>query len=67
MEEDMQAFTLDKEQIKDIFVEAETSCSLCGSNLKFDHQIDHVKKEVTEEAKCTMCGIKNRKRHFALQ
>lgn len=63
----MQAFTLDKEQIKDMFMETEKCCSLCGSDLKFDHNIDHIKQEVTEEAKCTMCGIRNKKRYFALQ
>jgi C4-type Zn-finger protein len=63
----MQAYNLDKEQIKEMFLEAEQSCSLCGSNLTFSHNIDHVKKEVVEEACCKMCGIKNKKRQFALQ
>lgn len=63
----MQAFNLDKEQFLDLFLEAEQCCSLCGSNLTFNHNIDHIKQEVTEEAKCTMCGIRNKKRQFALQ
>ena len=56
-----------KEQIRDLFLENEATCSLCGSELKQVHKVDHINQKVTEQSHCNSCGIRNKKRSFVLQ
>ena len=56
-----------KEEIREIFLDNEKNCSLCGGKLKFLHSIDHINKQVMEESYCKSCGIRHKKRNFGLQ
>ena len=58
---------LSKKQFRDLFIEGETSCSLCGTELKHKHKVDFIKQEVTEEQVCPSCGIRSKKKNHALQ
>jgi len=42
-------------------------CCLCGTNLKFKHQIDFATLNVDEEAFCMHCQIRAHKREYRLQ
>ncbi len=35
-------------------------CCLCGTQLKFQHKVDHIRRLVTEDAHCERCGVKHR-------
>jgi len=58
---------LSKEQIRDIFIETERNCSLCGNELKLIHNVDFIKQTVEEQGVCKSCGIRSKKRDFILQ
>jgi len=42
-------------------------CVLCGTNLVFHHKTDFIGLNVTEEAHCPHCNIRNRQTSHALQ
>lgn len=58
---------LNKEQIRELFLDAEKNCSLCGSELRTEHHTDHISQKVTEQSICKSCGIRTKKRSFILQ
>lgn len=43
------------------------NCCLCGTELKFHHKVDHIHRLVTEDARCTSCGVKHRSCMHPLQ
>lgn len=43
------------------------NCCLCGTELQFQHKVDHIHLIVTEDARCTNCGVKHRTHHYGLQ
>jgi hypothetical protein len=43
------------------------TCCLCGSELTYTHVTNFVTQEVTEEAECQSCHIRNRKEQHSLQ
>jgi hypothetical protein len=57
------AMKLSKEDI----IESLETCCLCGSKLRFSHQMDYLNLQVHEEAKCSECGIKSQSAQFILQ
>tara|TARA_B100001248_G_C27392018_1_gene462991 strand:- start:2572 stop:2772 length:201 start_codon:yes stop_codon:yes gene_type:complete len=65
--QDIQDLQLTKEQIRQIFIDTEQNCSLCGSTLKLIHNVDYIKQEVEEQGKCPSCGVQSKKRNFVLQ
>lgn len=42
------------------------SCALCGTNLKFDHEVNYSRLTVREHAHCPACQIRLRARDFVL-
>jgi len=42
-------------------------CVLCGSALDFKHKTDFISGQVTEEAHCPACKIRNRQTCYSLQ
>ncbi len=43
-----------------------TTCCLCGTDLKFKHQIDFTSLKVVEDAHCPACRIQLRQREHIL-
>jgi len=43
------------------------TCCLCGSDLKFQHKVDHIANMAHEEAHCESCGVKHRSTDHRLQ
>ena len=39
------------------FIEEENSCCLCGSDLAFDYELDHIQQTVIEKAHCSVCSV----------
>jgi hypothetical protein len=48
-------------------VETIDNCFLCGHKLDFVHVTDFRRNEVTEDARCTACGVKQKTHLFILQ
>lgn len=44
----------------------ENACPLCGTELLFDHKIDHLKKRVEETANCPCCHIRTKTKETTL-
>lgn len=51
---------------REIFLQDQNCCCLCGDQLKFDHLVDFLQLTVIENAECDACKIKLRKRLFTL-
>lgn len=51
---------------KDLFLENETTCCLCGHDLHFKHEIDFATNVIAEFAKCSECHIELRTRQSTL-
>lgn len=51
---------------REIFIQDQNCCCLCGEQLSFDHVIDFMQLTVIESAECDACKIKLRKRLFTL-
>lgn len=49
------------------FLQDQNHCCLCGSELKFDHRMDHLTLTVVEDAKCDDCHISLRTKTHSLQ
>jgi hypothetical protein len=49
------------------FKEAINNCPLCGTSLKFEHEIDFLYNKVTEECQCAACSLKIRSETHDLQ
>ena len=47
-------------------IEDLTCCTLCGTELKFEQNIDYMALAVTEHASCPSCGIPLRAREHKL-
>lgn len=45
---------------KDLFLESENQCCLCGSDIEFEHIYDFAEHSVTETAHCSKCQIQLR-------
>ena len=43
------------------------TCCLCGSDLQFQHKVDHITQLATEDANCKSCGVKHRSTQHHLQ
>lgn len=43
------------------------TCCLCGSDLKFQHKVDHIQGLAIEDASCSSCGVKQRTSQHTLQ
>lgn len=52
---------------QEAFLEDQTTCCLCGTSLKFAHQVDYLTLRVHEEADCPSCMIQLRSREHTLQ
>lgn len=55
------------EEEREMTIEGHNTCCLCGSDLKFQHQIDYMTLVVKEEAHCPSCRIQMRQRDHTLQ
>jgi hypothetical protein len=42
-------------------------CVLCGGDLAFKHRTDFVQQNVTEDAHCPSCNVRNRQSNYILQ
>jgi hypothetical protein len=51
----------------DEIIETINNCFLCGHTLQFVHVTDFKTLQVSEDARCTACGIKQKTSHFKLQ
>lgn len=49
------------------FVEDHTTCCLCGTELKFDFNIDHTQNKVLEQAACPCCHVQMKQKEHNLQ
>ncbi len=60
--------TIDNDQYseQDLFLENETTCCLCGSDLHFKHEIDFSEHKITEFAACSNCHVELRTRESTL-
>jgi hypothetical protein len=56
-----------KQEWQEEAVHDHLTCCLCGTELKFEHKVDHVNRIATEDASCTACGIKQRSASHPLQ
>lgn len=50
----------DNYSAQELFVEAQTSCCLCGHDLEFDHEMDFQNQKIVEQAHCPGCHIKTK-------
>lgn len=48
-------------------IEEHTTCCLCGTELKFTHQVDYLNLEVTEDSFCPGCQVQMKRRNYILQ
>jgi len=51
---------------KDLFLENETQCCLCGNDLHFFHETDYAENKICETAKCSQCHVGLRSREATL-
>ena len=51
---------------KDLFLEGETQCCLCGHDLHFKHEINFAENTIAEFAKCAECHVELRTRESIL-
>lgn len=49
------------------FLDDQTSCCLCGSELKFEFAVDHTSNKVQEQATCTGCHVQMKQKEHNLQ
>ena len=49
-------------QLRNLFIEDQTNCALCGTKLVFKHTKEETK--IQEEAICESCGITTKRDHF---
>ena len=55
-----------KKITREMAIEQHLTCCLCGSELNFKHQVNHLVLKVTEVADCPSCLIKLRERDHGL-
>ena len=48
------------------FVDNETSCCLCGTELTFHHEVDWLTQKVKEKAQCPSCGVQTKEKEHQL-
>jgi hypothetical protein len=60
-------WSLTKQEWQEEAVHDHNTCCLCGSELKFQHKVDHVKQFATEDAACGSCNVKQRSTMHTLQ
>lgn len=58
---------IDENTKYEIVLDDENNCCLCGSNLKFNHQVDYLTLTIKEEAHCPSCNIQMKSREHVLQ
>lgn len=51
---------------REVFLQEQNQCCLCGHELNFDHMVDFMQLTVIETASCAPCKIQLRKRLFTL-
>lgn len=49
------------------FIEDQSHCCLCGTELLFKHEIDYATLKVTEEADCPSCKVRLKTKEHGLQ
>lgn len=64
--EAIEATQKDEYTEKDLFLENETTCCLCGHDLHFKHEIDFTEHKITEFAACSQCHVELRTRQSTL-
>ena len=64
---DESADTVDQLTAVQEFVQDQNHCCLCGTELSFNHKMDHLTLTVVEDAKCGTCHISLRTRSHSLQ
>jgi transcription elongation factor Elf1 len=60
-------WTVSKKQWQEEAISDHLTCCLCGTELSFEHRVDHVQQVVKEEAHCKSCGVKHRTTENRLQ
>jgi len=51
----------------EVILDDENNCCLCGSNLKFKHEVDYLTLSIKEDAHCPSCNIQMKSRSHTLQ
>jgi hypothetical protein len=59
-------FTSHKEEHEPI-IEDQNHCCLCGTALKFQHQVDYLNLTVKEDGHCPSCQVRLKSRDHRLQ
>lgn len=61
--------TQDNSQVqhRDAFIDDQTSCCLCGSELKYEFSVDHTQNKVQEQATCPCCHVQMKQKEHNLQ
>ena len=47
-------------------IEDQNHCCLCGTALKFDHQIDYLSLKIKENSHCPSCAIRMKSKEHSL-
>lgn len=63
--EKVEADNLTQQQMD--FIEVESHCCLCGTELIFTHELDDTASQVTEQAQCPCCNILMKEKEFSIQ
>lgn len=51
----------------EMILDDENNCCLCGSNLKFSHNVDYLTLMIKEDAHCPSCKIQMKSKEHKLQ
>jgi hypothetical protein len=60
------AYVSSKEE-HEIILDDENNCCLCGSSLKFSHNVDYLTLMIKEDAHCPSCNIQMKSKEHKLQ
>ena len=58
---------ISSKQEHEIILDDENNCCLCGSDLKFAHNVDYLTLTIKEEAHCPSCNIQMKSREHKIQ
>lgn len=64
---DLKAAYISTKEEHEIILDDENNCCLCGSLLKFTHEVDYLTLTIKENAHCPSCNIQMKSRDHKLQ
>jgi hypothetical protein len=64
---DLKATYVSTKEEYEIVLDDENNCCLCGSLLKFTHEVDYLSLTIKENAHCPSCNIQMKSRDHKLQ